>query len=273
MPGIGRFASADTLVPDPQNPQQFNRYTYSLNSPLVFTDPTGHRECGLEKLNCNQPELHQPSSSPQSLPPIFPPVPSSVPPSQVPNYDHTIATLTWLQDVTSSDSTWWGKELTANELIAFLIAQENSVGYPYINDIMTAKYNLHCGAGSWSASCIQGFWTYFSAMINMYNSLDLQNAILTLPQRYDPTNYLSQACDVTGRPEFGTAYADWGWGNLNRNRNAMAFNALQMADLDALTTYYELKADTLFFVITPDQKTAICSVKEVDCSLGLIKTP
>jgi RHS repeat-associated protein len=39
---IGRFASADTLVPDPMNPQQFNRYTYTLNNPLRFTDSTGH---------------------------------------------------------------------------------------------------------------------------------------------------------------------------------------------------------------------------------------
>jgi RHS repeat-associated protein len=42
LPGIGRFISADTLVPDPTNPQQFNRYTYVLNNPLRFTDPTGH---------------------------------------------------------------------------------------------------------------------------------------------------------------------------------------------------------------------------------------
>jgi RHS repeat-associated protein len=47
-PGTGRFISADTIVPDPTNPQQFNRYTYVLNNPLVFTDPSGHcveRQC------------------------------------------------------------------------------------------------------------------------------------------------------------------------------------------------------------------------------------
>jgi RHS repeat-associated protein len=33
VPGIGRFASADTIVPNPANPQSFNRYSYVLNSP------------------------------------------------------------------------------------------------------------------------------------------------------------------------------------------------------------------------------------------------
>jgi RHS repeat-associated protein len=42
LPSAGRFISADTIVPDPTNPQQFNRYTYVLNNPLRFTDPTGH---------------------------------------------------------------------------------------------------------------------------------------------------------------------------------------------------------------------------------------
>jgi len=30
------------IVPDPTNPQHFNRYTYAGNNPLRYTDPTGH---------------------------------------------------------------------------------------------------------------------------------------------------------------------------------------------------------------------------------------
>ena len=41
-PTIGRFISADTLVPGPANPQAFNRYSYCLNNPLKYTDPSGH---------------------------------------------------------------------------------------------------------------------------------------------------------------------------------------------------------------------------------------
>ena len=42
QPGLGRFVSADTIVPNPANPQDFNRYSYGANSPLVYNDPTGH---------------------------------------------------------------------------------------------------------------------------------------------------------------------------------------------------------------------------------------
>ena len=43
---LGRFISADTIVPGAGNPQAFNRYSYTLGNPLKYTDPTGHRACG-----------------------------------------------------------------------------------------------------------------------------------------------------------------------------------------------------------------------------------
>jgi len=39
---IGRFISADTLVQSPANPQTLNRYSYVLNNPLRYVDPSGH---------------------------------------------------------------------------------------------------------------------------------------------------------------------------------------------------------------------------------------
>ena len=42
---MGRFLSADTIVPEPGNPQAWNRYSYSLSSPLKYFDPSGHRTC------------------------------------------------------------------------------------------------------------------------------------------------------------------------------------------------------------------------------------
>jgi RHS repeat-associated protein len=41
-PTIGRFVSADSIVPSPGNPQTLNRYAYAYNNPLRYNDPTGH---------------------------------------------------------------------------------------------------------------------------------------------------------------------------------------------------------------------------------------
>jgi RHS repeat-associated protein len=40
-PQLGRFTQADTIVPEPGNPQALNRYAYVLNNPVRYTDPTG----------------------------------------------------------------------------------------------------------------------------------------------------------------------------------------------------------------------------------------
>ncbi len=39
---LGRFAQADTIIPDPYNPLDYNRYAYSRNNPVNYTDPSGH---------------------------------------------------------------------------------------------------------------------------------------------------------------------------------------------------------------------------------------
>ncbi|MCP4599293.1 MAG: RHS repeat-associated core domain-containing protein [Proteobacteria bacterium] len=45
-PYLGRWISPDTIVPDPANPQSFNRYSYVVGNPLRYRDPTGHYYCG-----------------------------------------------------------------------------------------------------------------------------------------------------------------------------------------------------------------------------------
>jgi RHS repeat-associated protein len=54
-PSLARWISVDTLVPEPDDPQSFNRYSFVLGSPLRYVDPTGHKEegeCGPTD-NCN----------------------------------------------------------------------------------------------------------------------------------------------------------------------------------------------------------------------------
>jgi len=41
-PGLKRFISPDTIVPNPNNPQSLNRYAYVNNNPVNYIDPSGH---------------------------------------------------------------------------------------------------------------------------------------------------------------------------------------------------------------------------------------
>jgi len=40
-PKLGRFLSPDPDIQEPDNSQNYNRYSYCLNNPLIFTDPSG----------------------------------------------------------------------------------------------------------------------------------------------------------------------------------------------------------------------------------------
>jgi len=83
VPGIGRFASADTIVPNPASPQSYNRYSYVLNSPVNFTDPTGHIGCR-SGLRCPVPMPNPQTSVSNSQPMLPPPVISVVTPTPPP---------------------------------------------------------------------------------------------------------------------------------------------------------------------------------------------
>ena len=41
-PKLGRFAQADSIVPDQGSPQSWDRYAYVNNNPVRYSDPSGH---------------------------------------------------------------------------------------------------------------------------------------------------------------------------------------------------------------------------------------
>jgi len=41
-PYLNRWAQPDTIIPDPGNPQDWDRYAYTRNNALKYTDPSGH---------------------------------------------------------------------------------------------------------------------------------------------------------------------------------------------------------------------------------------
>jgi RHS repeat-associated protein len=44
-PLLGRFIQPDSIIPQPANPQAWNRYAYVYNRPINLNDPTGHNPC------------------------------------------------------------------------------------------------------------------------------------------------------------------------------------------------------------------------------------
>jgi RHS repeat-associated protein len=67
-PLLGRFTQPDTIIPGAGNPQNFNRYSYVINNPLRYTDPTGHfldPGCGCDG------DPTTPSPDPYTPPPVL----------------------------------------------------------------------------------------------------------------------------------------------------------------------------------------------------------
>ncbi len=92
-PVLGRFISADTIVPDPSNPQDLNRYSYVRNNSINYSDPTGHnsvRDC-LFVTVCDifsypPIPLPPPSQPPLHVPPIIVTAPPMPPPTPAPPF-------------------------------------------------------------------------------------------------------------------------------------------------------------------------------------------
>jgi RHS repeat-associated protein len=58
-PYITHFYQPDTIVPDPSNPQSWNRYSYVLNNPIRYNDPSGHSvDCALGEKYCQAGRLN-----------------------------------------------------------------------------------------------------------------------------------------------------------------------------------------------------------------------
>jgi RHS repeat-associated protein len=51
-PQLGRFLSADSMIPDLANGQAFDRYAYTYNNLLNATDPSGHATDPMEGMPC-----------------------------------------------------------------------------------------------------------------------------------------------------------------------------------------------------------------------------
>ncbi len=52
---LGMFASPDSLISNPFDPQGLSRYAYVFSNPLRYADPSGHRPCEYDLDSCQPP--------------------------------------------------------------------------------------------------------------------------------------------------------------------------------------------------------------------------
>jgi hypothetical protein len=87
-PYINHFIQPDSLIPNPSNPQAWNRYSYVYNNPIKYSDPTGHSvACDPYEDDCHNdsptmPTIPNPSpSNDDDDDPAPDPNPNGVPPT------------------------------------------------------------------------------------------------------------------------------------------------------------------------------------------------
>ncbi len=73
-PAIGRFVSADTVIPSAGNGQDYNRYSYVRNNPVKYNDPTGNWCVWGVGTTCNDDSVVETTDEPEEVTP--PPGPS-----------------------------------------------------------------------------------------------------------------------------------------------------------------------------------------------------
>jgi len=112
-PSLGRWLSADTIVPDLADPQSLNRYSYVSNNPLRYVDPSGH-------------EGEEP--------------PPGVPPEDVcARHGHSIPSCAWWEHTRSGHTVLTLKE--AQETFEWMAAQPD-IAFAYPQDGCYARAHL-----------------------------------------------------------------------------------------------------------------------------------
>jgi hypothetical protein len=170
---LGRFVSADSIVPGAGNPQAFNRYAFVFNNPLRYIDPTGHAsipscagkpDCGVDDEDDNGSGFIVPGNPVQ---------PALTPPG--PKFDHTKpyggADVKALFDMMVAETSgwWYSKGTFALEgFLGLMLLHEAAGNLEWLTQIAQATAQqlyvggnkpAYCPAGP----CVNGVFNFLAA--------------------------------------------------------------------------------------------------------------
>lgn len=118
-PVLARFLSADPIVQNPGSTQSFNRYSYTFNNPLTYTDPSGFqaRERGhIYPINPNDRNPNDP-----------------LPPPRVDREPLRLGGNNWREMDLSDVLSWMRQQQTSPPRFATEASGARSAGYPRMN--------------------------------------------------------------------------------------------------------------------------------------------
>ncbi|WP_320447927.1 RHS repeat-associated core domain-containing protein [Candidatus Roseilinea sp. NK_OTU-006] len=268
-PLIGRFISADSIVPEAGNPQALNRYMFVYGNPLKYTDPSGHDPCtGIPGTYMPDCGVDGWGLKPQA---IRRPIRGLTQDGK--------AGYAGISTLAAQTGAWWGDNLSAQEAVAITLRFEASIimyktrgqwSMPSAAmEAMTRKWNQFCSDGAWSASCYNGFWGYYQPIRDAATSRDkLQNILdanLYNSKLYGDV-FIRLAGDVINNPALGGQRADRPseWVTLFKSNGDTYNRALQLTMGPASTQAFYIynypsgNPPPIFLILSPDQQKNLC---------------
>jgi RHS repeat-associated protein len=175
-PSLGRFIQPDSMIPDPGNPLDYDRYAYVRNAPTMYTDPSGHNICD-EDGNCYNGGNKVPTIKTGTPPPAV--KRTYKPPAQT---DPNLLKVMNLYRKLNFTSGWWNDcnpgSLTVQDFFALMLAKELSplLGKDYDKDLRKGV-----GATDFVEDLTHGtaHWFYSQAVLNGYGKEASDMAILS----------------------------------------------------------------------------------------------
>ena len=152
---LNRFLSADVIVPDPTNPQSYNRYSYVNNRPLSFTDPTGHKLCEYADDCSDAPPTPPTTPPPSPLPPPGISIQQVFPSPYLHDFLSKIGLdQTYFNIVTHDNNHPGNRSLYRYEMAAWVLAQEHRGFHPNQYEVGTPSHQHFSEIGLFTAAVL-----------------------------------------------------------------------------------------------------------------------